>query len=352
MKQSETTKNVTEKRSTKEKYDSYLDIIWTSLIFFVIIGTGFMMNPVFEFRKKLIENNSTYEFPKVTGLILSLFIFIVLSISQLLLCSLFKKTIVEKTLALKYVNAKDEKMEMLANIYRTKLSIHLYKASFYLLLSIYGFIVLKDYDFFPKSLLGKGQLENMFLKGYPQTFYFKRTYYFDLYYLMNLGYYFSDFACLLLNEKQSDFILMLLHHICTISLILFSYLSNFCQVGAVVLFLHMESDIFVHSTRYLLHTRFPAIFAEISGVILTINFIYMRIFVFGKIIYVIYYYITWEWGNIVWSLWLFLVFLFFMHIYWSYALLFKAYELLFKAKLFEDTANYNKTLNKKIDKEK
>ena len=67
-----------------------------------------------------------------------------------------------------------------------------------------------------------------------------------------------------------------------ISLILFSYLSNYSQVGAVILFLHMKSDIFVHSTRYLLHTRFPPIFAEISGVILTINFIYMRKFVFGK----------------------------------------------------------------------
>ena len=43
----------------------------------------------------------------------------------------------------------------------------------------------------------------------------------------------------------------------------------------------MKSDIFVHSTRYLLHTRFPPIFAEISGVILTNNFIFMRI-VFGK----------------------------------------------------------------------
>ena len=48
----------------------------------------------------------------------------------------------------------------------------------------------------------------------------------------------------------------------------------------------------------------------------------------------------------------FLVFLLFIYINCSYALLFKAYELLFKVKLFEDTVNFNKTLNQKLNKEK
>ena len=353
MKESEKEKEIEmEKRRKKEQYESYWNKLFKVQIYLTIIGTFFLITKVSEFRRKLIELNPSYNFPKVSDLLFSIFLFPFLLLSQLLLCSLFKKTIVERSIALKYVNAQDEEMKIRANIYRNKLSMHLYKSSFYFILCVYGYLVLKDYDFFPKSLLGKGEMKNMFIKGYPETFYFERSYSFDLYYLINLAYYISDFVWLLISEKPNDFINMFLHHICTISLILFSYLTNYTQVGAIVLFLHMTSDVFVHSTRFLLQTRFPSIFAEISGVILTINYVYMRIYVLGEVIYTIYRYITWEWGFIVTPLWLFLIILFTMHINWSYLLLHKAYELLFKAKLFEDTVDFNKTVNKELKKQK
>ena len=39
-----------------------------------------------------------------------------------------------------------------------------------------------------------------------------------------------------------------------------------------------------------------------------------------------------------------------MHINWRYLLLSKAYELLFKAKLFEDTVDFNETVNNELNK--
>ena len=337
---SESEKEIMEKRRKKEQYESYWNKLFKIQIYLSIIGVFFIITEVSDFRKKLIKLNPSYNFPKISDLLISLFLFPLLLLSQLLLCGLFKKTIVEKSLALKYINAKDEEMKIRANIYRNKLAMHLYKSSFYFIVCVFGYIVLKDYDFFPKSLLGKGEMKNMFNKGYPETFYFKRNFGFDLYYLINLNYYLCDFVWLLTSEKPNDYINMLLHHICTIALILFSYLANYTQVGAIVLLLHMTSDVFVHSTRFLLQTRFPSIFAEISGVILTINYVYMRLYVLGEVIYTIYRYINWDWGFIVTTLWLFLIFLFTMHINWSYLLLSKAYELLFKAKLFEDTVDF------------
>ena len=75
--------------------------------------------------------------------------------------------------------------------------------------------------------------------------------------MLCLSYFANDFFWLLREDKQTDFINMLLHHICTISLIVFSHLVNYSNVGSIVLILHMESDIFVHSTRFLLQTDFP-----------------------------------------------------------------------------------------------
>ena len=347
----ESKKEVMEERSKKEKYESYLNKFYKILIYISIICLFFITPKISDFRSKLIKLNPSYNFPKISHLLISIiFLFPFLLYCQSLFCNLFKRTIVEKSLALKYVNAKDEEMEMKAKIYRNKLAMHLFKSSFYSIVCVYGYIVLKDYDFFPKSLLGKGEMKNMFNKGYPETFYFKRNFGFDLYYLINLNYYLCDFVWLLTSEKPNDYINMLLHHICTIALILFSYLANYTQVGAIVLLLHMTSDVFVHSTRFLLQTRFPSIFAEISGVILTINYVYMRLYVLGEVIYTIYRYINWDWGFIVTTLWLFLIFLFTMHINWSYLLLSKAYELLFKAKLFEDTVDFNKTVNNELNK--
>jgi ceramide synthetase len=221
----------------------------------------------------------------------------------------------------------------------------------YLLLTAFGYYVLKDLNYFPKELLGKGWLPNMFTKGYPNSFYLEKPPYFDFYYMLCLSYFSSDLIWLLfINERQTDFINMLLHHVCTISLIVFSHLVHYSNVGSIVLFLHTETDIFVHLTRFLLQTDVPEIFKNISGITLVFNFLYVRIYVLGKIIYVLYTYITWK-GPVDSFLLIFLAIIYLMHINWALMLLQKMFALFMGTKLY-DTRGYKISEEKSKKKDK
>ncbi len=148
-------------------------------------------------------------------------------------------------------------------------------------------------------------------------------------------------------ERQSDFIIMILHHICTISLIIFSFITNYSNIGSLVIFCHMQSDILVHITRFLVQTDNSIILIGFVGILFLLNYSYMRQYVFAEMIYTIYKYITWKWGLITTTLTLFLVILYIMHIRWTSILLIKTYELFTSKKDVTDDVNYDKLLNEK-----
>ena len=192
-------------------------------------------------------------------------------------------------------------------------------------------------------------MPNMFLKGYPTSYYHYKPKFFDLHYIICLSYFSSDLIYLLfIYERQNDFFTMILHHICTISLIIFSYITNYSNIGSIVLLLHNASDIFVHFTRILIQTDCHEIFKDVSGVFLVFFFIYVRIYVFGDVIYTIWHYITWDWGWVTFSLWGFLTFLYLMHVNWSIMLLHKMTILALGIKI-TDNVDYNDTLKKKVE---
>ena len=191
---------------------------------------------------------------------------------------------------------------------------------------------------------GRGSTPAMFLPGFPQSYFHEKPPLFNFYYNLSLAYFVCDFIFLFISERQSDFINMLLHHICTISLIIFSFITNYSNIGSLVIFCHMESDILLHATRFLLQTDQSILLITIVGVIFVSNFIYMRQFVFGEMIYTIYKYVTWKWGIITHMLWLFLVILYIMHVRWSWILLYKTSELVCDKKRISDDINYNKLI--------
>ena len=262
---------------------------------------------------------------------------------------LLSKGLVERCLAKKYKQPKNEEFKKLGIIYRHKLSRHIYKITYYVGITIFGYHVLHDLPYFPKSMLGNGYMPNMFLKGSPDSYFYERTPLFTLYYNISLAYFVNDFIFLFITERQSDFIIMLLHHICTISLIIFSFITNYSNIGSLVIFCHMQSDILNHVTRFLVQTDNSIFLIGLVGISFGINFIYMRQFVFGEMIYTIYKYITWKWGIITTTLWLFLVILYIMHLRWSFIFICKTAELLATKKNVGDEINYDKLVkaNKK-----
>ena len=337
------------KSNVKEIYEDFLDIIFSFFLVFVL--NYFLYKNVSIFRDDLKESKS-YKENSLSNSIINykfFYIFIYLALLKFLLQNAFRN-ITPYILKKQYKNPNDEKNYLLGKIYIKKLAIYLYKIIFYTLITSFGYYVLNQTNYFPKSLLGHGYLSNMFSEGYSKDFFHTKPKYFDLYYVIYLAYFSVDAIWLIFidDEKQSDFRIMLFRHICIISLIYFSYITNYSNIGSIVLFLHTESDIFVHLTRFLLQTDAPEIIKNISGVILTINFIYVRQFVFFDVIYTIYYYHTkWKWGKITLFLWLFLVLLYLLHISWTIALLVNVWKM-FRGMKLTDIWNYNDSIKNKL----
>ena len=296
---------------------------------------------IMDFNNNIKKHNINYNWPKLSELLPSLFILPIIMAYKTII-EYFSKGLVESCLAKKYKQPKNEEYKKLGNIYRHKLARHIYKITFYVGITIFGYYVLHNLPYFPRSMLGKGYMPNMFLKGFPDSYFHEKTPLFNLYYNISLAYFLNDFIFLFIMERQSDFINMILHHVCTISLIIFSYITNYSNIGSLVIFCHMESDILLHCTRFLLQTDNPLYITGFVGVSFAINFVYMRQYVFGEMIYTIYKYITWKWGIITTTLWLFLVILYIMHLRWSYILLYKTVELFMTKKKIVDDINYDK----------
>lgn len=242
----------------------------------------------------------------------------------------------------KYKNPEDEANYLMGRIYVKKLSTNFFKLSFYTFMTIWGYKSLSQLDYFPVSLGGSGYIIKMFEPGYPDSFYHWKPEFFDWYYMTGLGFCITDLIWLVfIYELQSDFILMLLHHICTISLISFSYLTNFSNIGCIVLFLHDAGDVFVYITRIVINIEVKSIYQISTAIVLIIFFIYTRLYVFADLILSIYNGITWgmQWPDT--CLTLFLCFLYIMHVNWVY-LIFRKICLGVKEDKVEDTCSVKK----------
>ena len=333
--------------TAKEKYDNVWNHFFYACFGLTLVGIFYMVKGVNNFRNKLISLNPSYEFSKYSDFLICIPLALIINMTQHYMPKLLKN-FVEKVMKKAYRFPKNEKDRQLGEKYRIRLPIHIFKGSMYIFFTLFGYYVLKDINYFPKSLFGKGWLPNMFIKGYPDSFYLEKPPYFDFYYMFCLSFFISDLIGLFREDKQTDFINMLLHHVCTISLIVFSHLVHYSNVGSIVLFLHMESDVFVHVTRFFLQTDVPEIIKDISGLFLVFNFIYTRTYVLGDIIYVLYWYVTWK-GVIDWFLLIFLTLIFIMNFNWALMLLQKMFALFMGTKL-NDTRDFKVNTNKEKEK--
>ncbi|XP_010525689.1 PREDICTED: LAG1 longevity assurance homolog 2-like [Tarenaya hassleriana] len=71
-----------------------------------------------------------------------------------------------------------------------------------------------------------------------------------IYYMCQCGFYLYSVAALLTWEtRRKDFAVMMSHHIITILLIGYSFLTRFFRVGSIILALHDASDVFMESAK-------------------------------------------------------------------------------------------------------
>ncbi|CAH8577588.1 unnamed protein product [Schistosoma guineensis] len=69
------------------------------------------------------------------------------------------------------------------------------------------------------------------------------------YYMVQLGYYTASLLWIFYEVKRSDFKVLLGHHISTVLLLTFSYITNHHRVGAVVLILHDIADCWMEAAK-------------------------------------------------------------------------------------------------------
>ncbi|KAG8364260.1 hypothetical protein BUALT_Bualt19G0109700 [Buddleja alternifolia] len=71
-----------------------------------------------------------------------------------------------------------------------------------------------------------------------------------LIYMCQCGFYIYSIAALLIWEtRRKDFSVMMSHHIVTVMLLSYSYMTRFFRIGAIILALHDASDVFMEAAK-------------------------------------------------------------------------------------------------------
>ncbi|CDU18783.1 longevity-assurance (LAG1) protein, putative [Plasmodium yoelii] len=148
---------------------------------------------------------------------------------------------------------------------------------YFSLISIFGFISLKDQIYFPTEMGGQGNTSAYFL-DYPNQ---KTSNLIHIYYFLNGGYLLTSVYSLLKSEKLPDFYENFLQHFCAMILVYFSYSHNLIRVGAIIMLCHDICEIFSSACRVFVDTRYKFITVS-SFCILFLSWGYLRLYIFAK----------------------------------------------------------------------
>lgn len=256
----------------------YVDLVVYFLISFALYCSFLMYNELDSHNAKLKSYKPNYKFPKKEDLFPSIWMFLILMFLHKIFKMLTIDTI-EKNLSKKYEDI-DE-----ITIYKNKVATNFVKLALYTSSTILGYYALSELNFFPWTLGGSGEYKNIFSKGFPEYLFFEKTEYFDFYYNYNLAFALFDTYILISYPSQSDFLLMILHHIVTLNLVVFSFLTNFSNIGSIVYFVFYSGDILSMVVRILIHLNIPEIISCYLTFAFLIVFTYTRLFVFGDVLY-------------------------------------------------------------------
>jgi len=203
-----------------------------------------------------------------------------------------------------------------------KFSESCWKVLFYFPSWLAGVLLLYEGEFWPDT--------SLCWRNYP---YISMSWYFQLYYLGELGFYFhSLYAHLFLEVKRSDYWQLLAHHVVTIGLIYFSYQAKFYRIGLAILVLHDTNDwIFEIGKTYVYREKQTT--ANVWFGLLLLSWIATRL---GLFPFKVLYSTLFEAPGLVTCkpppYWLpfnvALSFLLILHIYWFFLMLRLAYRLL------------------------
>lgn len=319
----------------------YVDSISYLLIVAVIYSSYLLFKGLPDHVAKVSAFRPEYPFPTYSDLLPTLYILIILMLTH----TLFKYFTVhklEKCLSKRY-----DKEEI--EIYKHKVSTNIIKFSLYLSSTILGYLALKDLDYFPWSLGGSGDFPNVFSTGYPGYLFFEKPALFDFYYNFNLAFALFDTHILLTYPLQSDFLLMVLHHLVTFTLVVISFLVNFSSIGSIIYFVHYSGDVLSILVRICIHLNIPEVVCCYLTIVFLAVFVYTRLFVFGHVLFHTYTFQFYE-DYSIYSLYLcsFAAVLMILNVIWIVLISKKVVKFLLTGKV-EEIYKFKKAINTKKD---
>ena len=206
----------------------------------------------------------------------------------------------------------------------SKLGYQLWLFLFYVVSSIYGYVVIGDREWvaFP---LGKREMYHLFADS-P----FRADTSIQFYYAYAIGFYMAELLAIFVETKRSDFFEYLLHHVVTLYLIAFSWMGYETRIGTYVLLIHDISDIGLCTTK-IAHYVGNEFLVNVNFVFFFVSFIAMRLVCLPSLTIGIYYL-----GPLVrpistncWYLAIFVgIVLQALHIFWFYLIIRMLYRLL------------------------
>ena len=321
------------------------DMLFIGLITATFFASSIIIIQSRKYNDFLNKINPNYSFPTVLE--------IVLNTTILTIVLLFGKILLEKfihSFCEKFLDEKYKKKEFLSEKPKVKRKLSIYSLKFfhYLILTIISYFVYDQFDFFPKELFGHGNMNNLYSNGIHSFVFFKRPKYFDFQYYLNLAYTFADLFCVIfIYDKQTDILVMVFHHFCTIALMVFSLYNRCDSIGSIILFLHNASDIFVYLGRTLLYAKAPNIIKKLISVCLLVSFVYCRLYVNGKVIYGYCVYANWETFYLKKAYQVAFFSLYILHCTWTYKLIRIAYNSIAKSS-FSDSRQFIKDIKNPV----
>lgn len=167
--------------------------------------------------------------------------------------------------------------------------------------------------------------------GYPHQGLDRSSY---IYYILEASFYLSLLFSVMKDVRRKDFTAQMIHHIATITLILFSYVANYIRIGTLVMAIHDVSDVFLEGAKCLHYLNYKNT-AELIFVVFAITFIVSRIIIFPFWILHTSAIKSWEVVGPFQSCYLFNALLFViqcLHLYWASIIMKMAMKMLFPKK--------------------
>lgn len=148
----------------------------------------------------------------------------------------------------------------------TKFCETFWRFTFYLSSSLLGIYIVHDESYIHDS--------SHFFTNHPEDHQLRQQYY--VYYVVEMAFYCSLLISQFSDIRRKDFIEMFVHHIATVMLISGSYITNFTEIGAVIMLVHDISDVFLEFAKMAKYAKLENT-TTVGFILLSIAFVMTRL---------------------------------------------------------------------------